>query len=168
MRYSPNPYLVRFDGEHIVPPVEWTSKQAKRLYDAGADGETCGYDGDHHWINHAVGGTIRIALAPTHRAASKFGTDPKCAEAHARWEIARMRAEADRLERELNAYGGSAFIEKPFPVRSPKNGADAEEFLFGLMKSKATDIFVNGHHFKRDQGNVFHEVVKSKEIAKAA
>lgn len=141
---SPNRYLVRFNGDD-APVAGWSSNQAKRLFEAGLAAEA-----DGTWSNHAVAGNVSVAYSPVDGACSSYGTHPDAAISIAKSEIARLRAKADKMEKTLAAYGGDPFIERPQPISPGSYPFRMEEFLLSILRSKWTDIFVNGRHFVRD------------------
>lgn len=140
----PNPILVRFSD--AVVPEAWRSRQAKALYDAGMEGEA-----DGSWMSEAVAGTVRIAQQPpVDSAMSPYGTDEDTARLRVERHIAKLRAEADKMERILGAYSATAFIERFEPVAAPKHPFEAEPWLIERLRCAWTHIKINGRTFVRD------------------
>lgn len=149
MHVSPNPVLVRFSTADA--PDVWTSRQAERLFAAGLEGES-----DGSWSTRAVQGTVTTAPLPTDPAASPYGTCSEEAAARATRRAAELRAEADRIEQVLETYGGEAFVMQPEPVNKALfRGHGYEGALCAVMRSKPTDIWVNGRRFSRDESGSY-------------
>jgi hypothetical protein len=143
MTTTPNPYLIRFSD--TIAPSEWKSSQAKCLYDAGIAAER-----DGSWASHAVSGTVLVASRPTEPSMSTYGTLPEVARAHVEREIDALRARAKRIEKQLRAYGPSAFIELLEPQRAPRHPFEIEPFLTGILSGNWTRIEISGRVFLRD------------------
>lgn len=159
MRVSANPHLMRFNPTHAPAPAEWKSKQAKRLYEAGVEGERTA----PYCIN-----TVVAARKPGDRWMSKYGTDRATAERHVRDELAKARAECDRIEALLAMHGPGAFVVAPEAVRIPFFGDHeaardgryeprpewVEAFLIGVL-GKSDAIWINDIEFRKDVSNAF-------------
>lgn len=141
---TPNPVLVRF-AEALVPD-RWTSRQAQALYAAAMEGEA-----DGSWAAEAVQGTVRVeVLPPADSAMSPAGTPHDAARRRAETGIAALRAEADRLDAVLRAYGPAAFVARPEPMRAPTHPFDVEPWLLGILRRPWLAITLNGRRFVRD------------------
>jgi hypothetical protein len=153
---SPNRLFWQFqDNSGDVP---WRSKQARRLYDAAIRQETAGED-----IKHAVTGSVKVARKPDNDKSCPYGTLPEAAERFMRSKIVQIRRMADRMERELNAWGGSAFTEKPVAFEAPSHPFDAEYQLMQIIQSNPDRIWIHGVEFARDESGAFVEI-KPKHI----
>ena len=142
-RYLPNPLLVRFDD--AIVPSEWTSKQARLLYDAAMEAEA-----DGSWAEHAVNGSVQMALQPRPDGPnSPYGTPATVARLRAQDHIARLRREAQRLQDTLDTYGPEAFVMPLEAVRAPKHPIDAQQFLLELVRSAWSHIRISGRLFVR-------------------
>lgn len=133
-------------------PTEWKSKQARRIYEAAVEAEKAG-----EWTTHAVSGSVKAAVdPPADSPASPYGTDPEHATSRARRHIAKLRAEADRLEQVLAAYGGEAFVEGREQCRAPRHPFDAEAMITSLIsRPRLRALWVHGVKFVRDTSGAF-------------
>lgn len=155
MEYAANPVLVRFYDARV--PEQWTSKQAKRIYDAAIAAEK-----DGSWTDHAVAGSIKLDVAPVEPFVSPVGTDEALAERRVRDYIVGQRKALDRMEAELNAFGGQHFTARRETVRAPKHPFDAESFITSIMRRPGIRaIWVHGVKFVRDASNAFVREQKS-------
>lgn len=147
MEFSPNSVLVRFNGEHIVPPTTWNSRQAQALYEAGEAAERASND----WQTRGLSGTIKVGpRAPSHPDRIAYGTTPEAAAALIRGKIADLRRRADLMEAALASDGATAFIDEAEAIRAPVGPADAEQFLLSVLRRDWSEITVNGVVFRRD------------------
>lgn len=159
MRVSANPNLMRFNPTHAPAPAEWKSKQAKRLYEAGVEGER---------TNPYCHNTVIVAYKPGDRWMSKYGTAPSVAALKVQMELAKVRAECDRIEKILATHGGEAFVVPRQAVRIPffgkatpaqggryeGSGAAVEAFLISVM-NQSDAIWINEIPFVKDSSNAY-------------
>lgn len=172
MRESANPNLMRFNPSHAPAPAEWKSKQARRLYEAGVEGETTA---------PYCTQTVVVARKPGDRWMSKYGTAPERAGDHVRAELARLRAECDKIEALMAMHGPEAFVVAREAVRIPFFGDHAEAqrgryvprpeavegFLISVLNGSDA-IWVNGVEFRKDVSNAFVRVTPpTPEMAEA-
>lgn len=156
MEYSANPVLVKFRDARV--PAEWTSKQAKRIYDDALAAEQSG-----QWFDHVVTGSVKVDVEPAEPFMSPVGTDEKHAAERVRSYIARQRADLDKMEKTLAAYGGNAFTAHREAVRAPKHPFDAEAFLLAVMRRPGVRaIWVHGVKFVRNMSGAFARADQSK------
>lgn len=149
MEYSANPVLVEFRDARV--PAEWTSKQAKKIYEAAVDAEKSG-----KWHDHVITGSVLVDVQPAEPFVSPVGTDEKRAAERVRAYISNQRAVLDKMERELAAYGGNAFTARREAVRAPKHPFDAEAFLLAVMRRPGVRaIWVHGVKFVRNMSGAF-------------
>jgi hypothetical protein len=133
-------------------PVQWRSKQARAIYEAAIEAERTGRD-----VVHAAVGSFRVEYDPEPGALFRpFGTS---ADAASRWVsgyVAKLREEADKIERTLKVYGGAAFCLWPESQRSPGHTFNAEhEILRVLRKPRVRKIRIHGVEFIRDRSGAF-------------
>lgn len=154
MKVVANPVLWKFSD--ATAPVEWKSKQARRIYDAAISAEASG-----DWINHAVAGSVRIA---THRTTipsmvePQFGyrTPDAAIESMMRIHIAALRAHATKLENVLHAYGPKTFRTQRAALPGPKHPFDAEQRITEVIsRPDVNELWVHGQRFVRDASRAF-------------
>ena len=147
MLVSPNRYRIELDES--MAPKEWTSKQAKRIFEAGLKAQRSG--------GNFAGSLIVASQPPENSGISPFGTSEERAAEVMRDHIAKLRREADRLEELLTHYGGGSFIQQPESLPAAKLDGDIEEFLVGLMRCSPTLIKINGVPFMKDETGAYRE-----------
>ena len=149
---QPSSNRILFSFKHSTAPDVWTSKQAKRVFDAAIEQETSGA-----YAAHAVSGSIKCDIAqPRDSIMSDYGTHEDAAATKARRHIAKLRHEADRLERELTCYGGQSFVAHREVVRAPSHPFDAQALILGILSRPGLRSFeVHGVRFARDASSAF-------------
>lgn len=149
MEYSANPVLIEF--RDATTPSEWTSKQARRVFEAAIEAEK---NGAHY--DHCVTGSVMLDVEPAEPTMSPYGTPVDVAERRVRDYIARQRHALDRLENELNAYGGNSFIARRTAMRAPHHPFDAEKLITSILRTPGLRAFwVHGVKFVRDASRAF-------------
>lgn len=152
--YSSNPVFWQFSNTRT--PDEWKSKQAQALYNAAIAAERRGDD-----AKHAVRGSVQIEILPSPGSVDvPSGTPVDVAQTHVERHIAKLRAEADALERQLTCYGAKSFCLPRQIFKAPIHPFDAEAALISVLRTpRAGKIFVHGVEFTRDSSGTFREVV---------
>lgn len=154
MKAVANPVLWKFSD--ATAPETWTSKQAKRIYDAAVEAEK-----SDAWMRHAVGGSVQIA---THRTTIPTMVEPSFSyryddpliETMMTRHIADLRAHAKHLENVLRAYGPSAFRTRRTAMRAPRHPFAAEACILDVISmQEADEIWVHGQRFVRDASRAF-------------